>query len=349
MAADLLVDLEALGDWMDDQGLPRGPIEAARPLNGGTQNLLLRFERGGAAYVLRRPPRHLRPTSNANLMREARILGALTGQGVPAPALVAACPDQSVMGAAFFLMEPVVGFNATTTLPDLHGGDAAVRRRMGLSAVEAIAAVGALDHEGLGLGDFGRPDGFLERQVPRWLGELASYAALEGYRPSDFPDVDAIARWLEQRRPASYVPGILHGDFHAANLIFRLDGPEVAAIVDWEMATIGDPLLDLGWLLATWPVESGRGGALITGPLAGAGGLASRRELVEHYARHSTRDLDAVAWYAVLACFKLGIVLEGTHARACAGKADPGVGDLLHRVACSLVEQAHQFMTEGVD
>jgi aminoglycoside phosphotransferase (APT) family kinase protein len=343
-----LVDLASLEEWMDSHGLGSGPLERVERLTGGTQNILVRFVRDGVAYVLRRPPRHLRPASNANLLREARVLRALTGQGVAAPALIAACADESVLGAAFFLMQPIDGFNASTELPPLHAGDADMRHRMGLSAIEGIAAVAALGFESLGLGDFGRPEGFLQRQVPRWLRELDSYTALDGYSLSSYPDITHLTAWLENAIPAAYEPGIVHGDFHAANLLFARDSAELAAILDWEMATVGDPLLDLGWFLATWPFESTSNIAAAAQALASAGGLATRAELIEHYARHSSRRLDAIDWYAVLACFKLSIVLEGTYARACAGKADRNIGDALHTIACALVEQAEQFMSGGV-
>ncbi|HSV41162.1 MAG TPA: phosphotransferase family protein [Nocardioidaceae bacterium] len=345
---DGLVDLSALGAWMDRSGLAPGPIEDVQRLTGGTQNVLLRFTRAGTSYVLRRPPRHLRAVSNETLLREARMLGALTGQGVPAPALIAACEDESVLGAAFFLMEPVEGFNAANGMPELHTSDATVRHRMGLSAIEGIAAVAALDHEAIGLADFGKPEGFLERQVPRWLGELTSYADLDGYQPTDFPDVTPIAEWLEARVPSTYQPGIVHGDFHAANLFFEHESGELAAILDWEMATIGDPLLDLGWFVATWPSEKSPALSAAAGALAAAGGLATRTELIGHYEKHSSRDVAEIDWYAVLACFKLGIVLEGSYARACAGKMDKDVGGFLHAMGLALIEQADLFMTEGV-
>lgn len=340
-----LVDLDALARWMDARELGSGPLEGVQRLSGGTQNVLVRFSRAGASYVLRRPPRHLRPASNANLLREARVLGALTGRGLPAPALLAACADESVLGAAFFLMQPIDGFNVSGELPPVT---VEARHRMGLSAIEGIAAVAALDYADVGLADFGRPAGFLERQVPRWLRELDSYASLDGWSRVSYPDVTHIALWLENAIPASYQPGIVHGDFHAGNLLFARDTVELAAILDWEMATVGDPLLDLGWFVATWPSDSAPSFAAAAPALANAGGLATRSELVEHYARFSSRSLDAIDWYAVLACFKLSIVLEGTYARACAGKADPAIGDMLHAVACALVDQAALFMTEGV-
>jgi aminoglycoside phosphotransferase (APT) family kinase protein len=337
-----LVDFGVLAEWMDARSLPGGPFEGVERLGGGTQNILLRFARGGREYVLRRPPAHLRRKSNEVLRREARVLAALEGTGVRAPRLIAACTDETVMGGAvFYLMEPVHGFNATTTLPALHAADPSVRHGMGLDAAVALAELGAVDHTAVGLGDLGRPEGFLERQVGRWLSELESYSALDGYPGPRIPGLDEVARWLDEHRPRDWRPGIVHGDYHLANLLYSFDGPRVAAIVDWEMCTIGDPLLDLGWLLATWP---GGDTAMLSGPIGAAGGLPTRTELAEAYAARSDRDPSALTWYAVLACFKLGIVLEGTHARACAGKAPRDVGDLLHATTLGLFARARTFM-----
>ena len=322
------VNLEALAAWMDGQDLSRGAIEGAALLAGGTQNILVRFERGGTSYVLRRGPLHLRPKSNDAIRREMRVLAALAGSDVPHPTFVVGCPEEDVMdGAAFYLMDVVDGFNPTTELPDLHRGDAGVRREMGLCAVDGLSALGAIDHEAVGLGDVGKPDGFLERQEPRWLSELESYSRHEGYPGPDIPGLEDVATWLEANLPTSFRPGLSHGDFHLANLLFRYDGPQLAAIVDWEMCTIGDPLLDLGWLLATWPTSAEFG---IGGALGGVGGLCGPDELVARYATRTSRDLSAIAWYEVMACFKLGIVLEGTHARAFAGNAPVAIGDMLH-------------------
>ncbi|WP_338071516.1 phosphotransferase family protein [Actinomadura bangladeshensis] len=343
-----LVDFDVLAGWMDGRDLPGGPFEDVRSLAGGTQNTLIRFSRGGRDYVLRRGPAHLRARTNDVLRREARVLAALDGTGVPAPRLIAACPDESVLGGAvFYLMTPVEGFNATVALPGKHAGDASVRREMGLNAARALSALGAVDHEAVGLGDFGKPEGFLERQVGRWMSELDSYGALDGYPGPDIPGLDDVARWLEDNRPKVWRPGILHGDYHLANLMYSFDGPEVAAIVDWEMCTIGDPLLDLGWLLATWPDRDDQSAAL-AGPLGAAGGLPTADELIATYAERSGavagRDLSSITWYAVLACFKLGIVLEGTHARAFAGKAPKETGDLLHAITLGLFQRAHGFI-----
>ncbi|WP_068180314.1 phosphotransferase family protein [Mycobacterium sp. UM_CSW] len=333
-------DLERVARWLDEHHPPGAELTDVSPMGGGTQNVMVRFRRGGRRLVLRRPPPHPRATSNDALRREMRVLDALNGTAVPAPRLVAQCPSTDVLGGAvFYLMDDVDGVNLTVELPPTYANDSAVRCEAGLAAARAAAALGAVDPAAVGLTDLGRPKGFLERQVPRWRRELDSYSELDGYPGPQLPEVGAVGDWLERHRPAPAPPGLMHGDFHLANIMFRADRPEVAAIVDWEMATVGDPLLDLGWLLATWPVP-GEDGVWSGTPVAEAGGLATREDLVAAYAEHSDRDLSAIDWYQILACFKLGILLEGTHARACAGKAPKATGDKLHRNAVALFDQA---------
>ena len=339
MTAPNQVDLKAVADWMSEQGLGEGPLEDVSGVTGGTQNVMLRFSRSGRDYVLRRGPRHLRTRSNSVILRETKVLAALAGSDVPHPHLIATCEDTSVLGdAVFYLMEPIDGFNAGEGLPPLHAGDPEVRYQMGLSMADALAKLGAVDHVAAGLADFGKPEGFLERQVPRWLSELESYQEYDNYPGPQIPGVEQVAAWLNEHRPANWTPGIMHGDYHAANVMFSRTGPEVVGIVDWEMCTIGDPLLDLGWLLATW--RQSDGSAVFSHALGGQEGLASTDELLQRYAANTVRDLSHITWYTVLACFKLGIVIEGTLARACAGKAEKEVGDQLHAATVHLFERA---------
>lgn len=332
------VDLAILEAWMDDEGLPSGEISDVEALTGGTQNILLKFSRGGREFVLRRPPIHKRANSDETMRREARVLGALAGSDVPHPGLIAACGDETLMGAAFYLMEPVDGFNASIGLPPLHAGDAGIRRDMGFAMAEGIAKLGGVDYLAVGLKGFGRPDNYLERQVSRWRHQLETYNEMEGYPGPEIPGVERVADWLEANRPAEFTPGILHGDYHIANVMFRPDSGALAAIIDWELATVGDPLLDLGALFATWPDVEGKS------PLGNSTGmipgLPSAGELIEHYRERSSRDLSAIDWYGVLACYRLGIILEGTHARACAGRANQQIGDLLHATTVALFERA---------
>ena len=264
-------------EWMSEQGLGEGPLEDVSAVTGGTQNVMLRFTRSGRPYVLRRGPRHLRPRSNSVILRETRVLAALAGSDVPHPHLIATCDDPGVLGdAVFYLMEPVDGFNAGEGLPPLHAGDAEVRHGMGLSMADALAKLGAVDHVAVGLADFGKPDGFLERQVPRWLSELESYQRVRRLPgPRDPGHRGGVRPGWRRHRPTTWTPGIMHGDYHAANVMFSRTGPDVVAIVDWEMCTIGDPLLDLGWLLATW--RQSDGSAVFSHALGAAGRVGQHR------------------------------------------------------------------------
>ncbi|ARU04947.1 phosphotransferase family protein [Comamonas serinivorans] len=330
-----LADPERLLAWMDRQGLGEGPLENVLQLTGGTQNLLLRFERAGRGYVLRRPPLHPRMDGNAIMQREIRVLGALADTDVPHPRLIAGCLDPEVIGCMFYLMEPIDGFNASVGMPALHAGDPAVRHRMGLAIAEGAAALGRVDLAAVGLSDFGKTEGFLERQVPRWLKQLDSYREYAGWPgPDSLGDVKGIAGWLTEHRPTSFQPGLMHGDYHIANVMYRNDSPELAAIVDWELCTAGDPLIDVGWLMATWD------GVSASSRVQPWHGFPTPQELVEHYAKFTTRDLSHLKWYAVLACFKLGLILEGSHARACAGKAPKDIGDRLHATTQALLARA---------
>ena len=334
-----LVDLDRLAAWMDARGLESGPIEEAARPPGGTQNILLKFRRGERWFMLRRPPLAPRMNGSETMRREARVLGALATSDVPHPRLIAGCPEEDVLGAAFYLMEPIDGFNPTVGLPPLHAGDPAVRRQMGFALIDGIAALGRVDHVAAGLSDLGRADNFLERQVGRWKKQLASYQEYDGWAgPGEIDGIDEVADWLDAHQPATFQPGLIHGDYQLANVLYRYDGPQLAAIVDWELTTLGDPLLDLGWIMATWPLADRPASAKLT--VTPWEGFPTIDEMVERYAGQTSRDMSHMPWYAVLACYKLGIILEGTHARAAAGKAEKATGDALHAHTLSLFDRA---------
>lgn len=334
-----LIDLDALARWMDARGLEAGaPIEEPATLGGGTQNVLLHFRRAGRAFVLRRPPRRPRAESDAVMRREMIVLAALAGSDVAHPGFIAGEGDPAVLGSAFYLMEPVYGFNATVALPPLHARSADIRRRMGEAMVDGAVALAGVDPHLPALEGFGRLEGWLERQVPRWRAQLDGYAALEGWPGvAALPPVDRICAWLEANRPATMRPGLIHGDYHLANVLFRHDGGELAAIVDWELASRGDPLLDLGWLVATWADPAEGSASVAVTPWDGFPPIAA---VVERYLTVTGRTRADAHWFAVLACFKLGAILEGSHARACAGLAPRAIGDRLHAHATALFRRA---------
>lgn len=329
---------------MDAEGLPRGPIERITPLTGGSQNVIIKFHRAGSDYVLRRPPMHPTKSGSQTMRREARVLGALANTGVPHPRLLASCSDESVIGAAFYLMEPVHGFNAALGLPAFHANSAHARRDMGLEIVDVLLGIGKVDYQAAGLDDLGRPDGFLERQVQRWRAQLESYrehTAWPGLQ--GIPGIEDVGSWLESNLPRGFSPGLMHGDYHLKNVMYSFDSPKIVAVVDWELTTIGDPLVDLGWLLATWraPDEDAGDATILVEPWDG---FPEAAELVARYAQGTTRDLSDVGWYAVLACYKLGIILEGTYARALAGRAPMAIGERLHGNTLRLFRRARRWI-----
>lgn len=334
-----LVDIPRLTFWLDQIGIGAGAVSDIEPLQGGTQNVLLRFTRSGQAFVLRRPPHNPYADGSLTMRREARVLAGLAGSDVPHPRLVGAESSGSVLGAAFYVMEAVEGFCAIRGLPSPHRDEPAMGHAMGMSLIEGLAALSRVDYRSAGLADFGKPDGFLERQTGRWLNQLDSYGKFEGWTGrGDLPGVEKIATWLDRNRPASFHPGIMHGDFHMGNALFSNTGPDLRAIVDWELATIGDPMVDLGCLLATWADPDGRHPGCIS--VTPWNGFPTEDELVARYAERSGRDVAAVNWYVVLACFKLAILQEGTNARAAAGQADPAVAEWLHTTSINLFHRA---------
>src|SRR5690606_26838594 len=196
-----------------------------------------------------------------------------------------------------------------------------------------------LDYRAIGLDGFGRPDGFHQRQVARWLHQLESVAGYAGWPGADrLPGLDRLARWLDDDCPQRFSPSILHGDYHLSNVMFSREGPALSAIVDWELATIGDPLLDLAWLVVTWPDASGHGAGTIE--VHPWDGFPAADELVARYVVGSSRSFEAFTWYLVLAACKLGIFLEVSYARACAGKVSIEHGRKHHASALRLFEKA---------
>jgi aminoglycoside phosphotransferase (APT) family kinase protein len=272
------------------------------------------------------------------------MLGALKDTGVPHPELIAQCDDESVIGSAFYLMAPVDGYNPTISLSAEAKDSAAVRHAMGISLVDGLAELSKVDHEAVGLADFGRLDGFLERQAGRWASELDKYAQIpEWTGRTELGDVATVTDWLASHCPARCVPGIIHGDYHIGNVLYH-DAGSLSAIVDWEMATIGDPLMDLGRLLATWPDPTAPASLYMRVEITD--GFPSREAMIERYARQTGRDLSNFKWFEILGYYKLGILFEGSYARAQAGKADPATGKRLHAAAIALLERARRYIEQ---
>lgn len=326
-------DLAALQRWVREQGLG-STVGDVTPLTGGTQNIVVRLHIDGRPMVLRRPPVHPRPTSDKTMLREIAALRTLAGTPVPHPGFIAGCADLSVLGVVFYLMEEVDGFNPGDAMSEAYERDASMRHQVGLSYAASLAQLGNVEWEGSPLADLKRPGSFLERQVPQFLRLLESYRH-DRYDPESLAVAD-LAQWLASNLPPEGRPGVLHGDPHLSNVLLRRDRPELAAFVDWEMCTIGDPLLDLGWMLICWPLELS---TITAGArLAELGGLASRRELLDAYLAAGGRQTSNLDWYIAMACFKLGIVIEGTWSRFLVGQASRDAGERLHANAQNLID-----------
>ena len=308
---------DALAQWMDARHLPGAgaPLEA-RFISGGASNEIFEIIRGDARMVLRRPPRTVPKGRNESMLREYRVLAALKDSGVPHSRAIAACDDPALLGACFYLMEHVDGWSCMNRdgWPPPFDTDLTARAGLATELVDAIARLGNVDWRARGLEGFGKPEGFHERQVDRWLAHLA------GFRFRELPGLDEAAAWLRGYTPRAYVPGIIHGDYQFANVMYRHGAPaRMAAIVDWEMSTIGDPLLDLAWVVMAWPnPDEDRASS----GYVDYTGMPTREELLQRYASVSGRPVDEMDYYVILARFKMAVVLEGGYARYVQGGAD---------------------------
>ena len=307
-----MINAARLAQWMDDQGLP-GAGEPLEPkfISGGTQNEIYEIRRGDLHGALRMPPPEAPEARDAGILREWRIIEALDGTDVPHTPAIASCTDASILGRPFYIMGFVEGWSPMNIVgwPAPFDTDLAARRGLALQLVEGIGLLSKVDWQAKGLADLGRPDGFHERQVDRWTGFL------ERIKGRDIPGFDEASAWLRAHRPIDFIPGIMHGDYQFANVMYRHGAPaQLAAIVDWEMGTVGDPKLDLGWVMHPWPEDTD---AVDDGfSYVDMKGMPSRSELLGHYAEVSGRQVDDIDYYCVLAKWKLAVVLEQGFQRA---------------------------------
>jgi len=306
---------EPLAAYLDTLGIGTGParIEA---IGEGHSNLTFLVEREGARVVLRRPPRGPLPPSAHDVVREARLLEALRPHGTPAPEVLATCEDEAVIGAPFYVMAWVEGHVLTEAMPPALAGEA---ERVAECFVDGLVDLHAVDARAPELAGFGRPEGYLERQLRRFGGLYETNAT----RP--LPDLEAVADWLAANLPESPPSTVVHGDYRLGNVMVAPSPARLAAILDWEMATVGDPLADVGYMTAMWsePSDPPNPVSDLSAVTRGAG-FPGRNFLVERYAERTGRSLDALPWYQVLALWKAAIFLEGSFRRFGAGTtADP--------------------------
>jgi aminoglycoside phosphotransferase (APT) family kinase protein len=325
------LDLHRLGAYLDEKapGLLSAPL-TAELVAGGRSNLTYVLNE---VFVLRRPPLgHVLATAH-DMTREFRVISALGATAVPVPEALLLCQDDGVLGAPFYLMARVPGTVLRHRAQTDPLGDAN-RRKVAFAMMDTLAALHLVDPRDVGLDGFGRPEGFLERQVRRWTAQL------DKSRSRDLPAAEALRERLAARIPASPRTGIVHGDYRLDNLIVDPDTLHVAAVLDWEMATIGDPLTDLGLLLAYWNVLNNLKTAVnpIADGLGPDAGFPTGDELLARYARSAPLGGD-LHWYVGLACYKLAVVLEGIHYRYTKGQTVGAGFDRIGELVPPLLEE----------
>lgn len=308
------LDFDRLAAWMDTKGLGAGAPLEPKFLSGGTQNEIYLLTRGDYQCVIRIPPAKAPADRDNGIVREWRIIEALDGTDVPHTAAVGLCTDPTVLGRTFYLMGFVDGWSPMNMTdrkwPEPFNSDLELRQGLGYQLAEGIALLSKVDWQAKGLQDLGRPEGFHERQVDRWL------SFYEKIKTRELEGMDVATDWLRNHRPLDYIPGLMHGDYQFANVMFKNEVPaKLAALVDWEMGTVGDPKLDLAWMVMNWPEDPLDRDAVKAGYVDHYG-MPTRDQIVDHYAKVSGRQVDDLDYYLVLARWKIAIVLERGFARA---------------------------------
>ncbi|MFF4623533.1 phosphotransferase family protein [Nonomuraea jabiensis] len=336
------IDRTALIAWMGRNVPDAGEPLSVSLISGGRSNLTYLIEARDRRLVLRRPPLgHVLPTAH-DMRREWRVISALSATPVPVPSPVAFCGDESVIGAPFYLMGYVEGA-AVRTREELGSPSPSQARRLSERLAEVLAAIHAVDYREVGLGDFGRPEGYLARQLERWGQQW------ERSKTGDLPEYDRLVERLRERLPAASDSTLVHGDYRLDNTLVRFGEPiEIMAVVDWEMSTLGDPLADLGLTLTYWHDQGDEERARI--PVAGdvtlAPGFMNAAEFAAHYAKVSGRDISDLGFYVAFGNFKLAVIVEGIHARFRQGKTVGEGFDRIGSAVPALISRAHRMLDQ---
>jgi aminoglycoside phosphotransferase (APT) family kinase protein len=314
-------------------------------ISGGKSNLTYRVRSDAGEVILRRPPLgHILPTAH-DMGREYRVVSALRTTAVPVPRTMLLGTADSALQTPFYLMERVVGHICRDQLPAGYADTPADRAAIGAGLIDVLATLHTIDPDEVGLGDFGRPQGFMERQLRRWSEQW------QRSKDEDLPALDALLGDLAATLPVQGRAAIVHGDYRLDNAVLHPARPgELVAVLDWEMSTLGDPLADLGALLAYWSEDADDEvlvRARIVGPVTAATGFPSRAEVIDRYARRTGFDLEAISWYQAFAFFKLAVICQGIAARA-AGGAMLGSGfDQAKGLVEPLVQAARYHLDRG--
>lgn len=341
-----LADPGRLAAWLDLHipELGNGPLRIEQ-LHGGTSNVILTLNRGGADMVLRRPPAVPPPGSDKGVLREARVLTALNGTPVPHPHCFASCADPDVIGAPFYVMERVEGWAAELRDERIYHrapfDRAPSEYGIAYAMVDGLVGLTNVDYRAVGLEGFGKPDNFLERQVDRWESQIRSYPELYGSAWRELPGFAYARDWLRANVPDDFRAGIIHGDVGTPNALFAFDRPaRLTALIDWELSTIGDPLIDLAWFTGRLRDEE-KPDEIGEATLYNVANFPTRQELARYYAAGTGRDLSSFDFYCVLAAYKSGCILEYKVAQSSAGILPVATGvffDKLVRAAFARAE-----------
>jgi aminoglycoside phosphotransferase (APT) family kinase protein len=312
-----LLVLEPLARFLDEHGIGTGEIEAS-PIGEGHSNVTYLIRRGEQEVVLRRPPRPPLPPSAHDVLREARLLQALADTPARVPGVLAVCADEETIGAPFYVMDFVEGEVMVSSVPD-EIDTPPERERIASELIDALAEIHSVDWRAAGLEDFGKPTGYLERQVRRFLG------LWEVNKTREIDAVERVGAWLSEHMPQSGEATIVHGDYRLGNTIFSPTPPaRLRAVLDWEMATIGDPLADVGYLCMMWTEKDDPHGGMrdALGGITRREGFPTRAGLIAAYEARTGRSMEDLRWYTALALWKSIVFMEGNYKRALAGATD---------------------------
>jgi len=329
-----LLVVEPLRAFLDEHDLGAGELSAT-PIGEGHSNVTYLIQRGELEVVLRRPPRPPLPPSAHDVLREARLLRALADTPARVPEVLAVCADSETIGAPFYVMERVEGEAIVASVPAALDTPPE-RRRIGEELIDALVEIHGCDWRAAGLEDFGKPTGYLERQLRRFGG------LWELNKTREIPAVEGVGAWLAEHIPSSGPATIVHGDYRLGNTMFALNAPaRLTAVLDWEMATIGDPLADIGYLCMMWSQAGDPSDGLraALGNVTRAEGFNTREELIARYEQRSGRSVGDIRWYTTLALWKSVVFMEGNYKRAIAGTTDD---PYLHQFGEGVLELAER-------
>jgi aminoglycoside phosphotransferase (APT) family kinase protein len=348
LVVEQLADAERLGSWLDANApeLGDGPVKV-EIVSGGTSNVILGIDRGGPRAVLRRPPAVPPPGSAKTIQRESTVLSALNETDVPHPHLYARCEDTEVVGAPFYVMERVEGWAAKLTDDDTVFPEpfdtAPWRYGVPYALTDGLIALANVDYKAVGLEGFGKPDNFLGRQVERWSSQLGSYKELYDYPGRDLPGYAYVRDWLAANIPPAPKAGIMHGDVGTPNALFHSGPPaRLAALIDWELSTIGDPMLDFAWFSNAMRDEREPSRIPPHGtfdPLH----YPTRQDLARYYAGGTGRSIEHLDYYLILALFKGGCILEYKVAESMAGMQSEWAGNFFGPMVLKMFEEGERL------